>query len=558
MTQDTALSIMKMGQNVFLTGEPGAGKTFVINAYVNYLRKHGINPAITASTGIAATHIGGMTIHSWSGIGIYESLQDHDIRRVTAKPKILKRIEKCQVLIIDEISMLSAKTLDMVDLVCRKVKGNDLPFGGIQIIVSGDFFQLPPINKYGTSPEQLKQFAFLGNAWKEAQFEICYLSEQYRQDDSNFLDVLTAIRSGNLEDHHIEHIQARIKDPAAIPSAIPRLFTHNAEVDKINNERLQKLPGDAKQFLMNEYGSAKYLETLKNGCLSPEKLLLKVGATVMFTKNSQTEKFANGMLGIVREFDATGYPVVELRTNKKISVYPMEWALEIDGKVKARVLQLPLRLAWAITIHKSQGMSMDAAAMDLTNVFEYGQGYVALSRVRRLSGLHLFGISPKAFQIHPEVIKQDQDFKQASLMVEQQMQNSVPEELQQFHNSFLENLGGSLVEVQITEQKNTDDRYAPTLELWKEGKSIAEIAEARGLTTGTIIRHFGVLLEQDLVTIDEIKSLLSTGIEGLIPEISKAIQDSEDQKLSPVYQQFGGKYNYNDLKIIRILLNVKN
>ena len=317
---------------------------------------------------------------------------------------------------------------------------------------------------------------------------------------------------------------------------------------------MQKLPGDAKQFLMNEYGSAKYLETLKNGCLSPEKLLLKVGATVMFTKNSQTEKFANGMLGIVREFDATGFPVVELRTNKKISVYPMEWALEIDGKVKAKVLQLPLRLAWAITIHKSQGMSMDAAAMDLTNVFEYGQGYVALSRVRRLSGLHLFGISPKAFQIHPEVIKQDQEFKQASLMVEQQMANSVPEELQQFHNSFIENLGGSLAEVQITEQKISDDRYAPTLELWKEGKTIAEIAEARGLTTGTIIRHFGVLLEQDLVTVDEIKSLLSPGIEKLIPEISEAIKNSEDQKLSPVYQQFNGEYSYNDLKIIRILL----
>jgi ATP-dependent DNA helicase PIF1 len=555
MTQTTALQILKTGRNVFLTGEPGSGKTYVLNEYIQYLRSHGISPAITASTGIAATHIGGMTIHSWSGIGIYESLQDSDIRRIAAKPKILKRIEKCEVLIIDEVSMLSAKTLDMVDLVCKKIKGSPLAFGGIQVIVSGDFFQLPPINKYGTNPEQLKQFAFLGSAWQESQFAVCYLSEQYRQDDSNFLDVLTAIRSGSLEDYHIEYIQERIKAPLEIPSAIPRLYTHNAEVDKINAERLAKLPGDAKNYLMNQYGTAKYLEILKNGCLSPENLLLKIGATVMFTKNSQTEKFANGTLGIVRDFDSTGYPVVEMRNNQTVAVYPMEWALEIDGKVRARVLQLPLRLAWAMTIHKSQGMSMDAAAMDLTNVFEYGQGYVALSRVRRLKGLHLFGIGPRAFQIHPEVIKQDQEFKRLSLKIEQQIADISQQELKEFQDQFIINAGGSLDQVEVKPAKEIEDRYTPTLQLWQEGNTISEIAELRGFTNGTIIKHFGVLLDKGLVTIDDIKSLLSEGVKNLVPEISKAIEDSEEQKLAPVYQKYNGRLSYDDLKIVKMLLS---
>ena len=162
MTQQEALNILQTGANVFLTGSPGSGKTYTVKAYIDWLREHSIEPAITASTGVAATHIHGMTIHSWSGIGITEHFTPFEIDRIAGKEQIAKRIQKTSVLIIDEVSMLSGSVLDAVDAVCKQVRGNEMPFGGIQVVLVGDFYQLPPVAGRGKQVT----FAFESEAWR--------------------------------------------------------------------------------------------------------------------------------------------------------------------------------------------------------------------------------------------------------------------------------------------------------------------------------------------------------------------------------------------------------
>lgn len=451
MTQNEALSILKTGASVFLTGEPGAGKTYTINSFVSYLREHEIEPAITASTGIAATHIGGMTIHSWSGIGIKETLTPYDLDKIASSEYVNRRIRKTKVLIIDEISMLRADTLDMVDAVCREIKQNSEPFGGIQVILVGDFFQLPPIfkkeiqNQQNTLIQEKKaHFAYESNAWGRLKPVVCYISEQHRQDDTGFLELLSAIRSDTVEEEHYEYMKERFIELTEIPDDTTKLYSHNLNVDKVNEEMLGKIEGEEEMpFLMDSEGNEALVTMLKKGCLSPETLLLKKGAVVMCTKNNPKEHFVNGTLGVVESFDAySGNPIIKTRNGKTIEIVPMDWVVEENGKIKAQITQIPLRLAWAVTIHKSQGMSMDAAVMDLSQVFEYGQGYVALSRVRRLSGLYLLGINHQALKVHPQILEQDKIFRKESDSAEATFGALSSAELKKMHKNFVLALAG--------------------------------------------------------------------------------------------------------------------
>ncbi|MFA6251464.1 MAG: PIF1 family DEAD/DEAH box helicase [Candidatus Paceibacterota bacterium] len=459
MTQKEALSILKTGANVFLTGEPGAGKTYTINEYVKYLRDAGVEVAITASTGIAATHIGGMTIHSWSGIGIKRKLDKYDLDKLGSNEYVVKRINRAKVLVIDEVSMLSAVTLSMVDAVCREVRRSSEAFGGLQVIFVGDFFQLPPIIKKMVDeeiqidedlqmtmmPEGKEQiFAYDSQAWQRARPVVCYISEQYRQDDEDFLSILSAIRKNDFQDKHLKKIESRVVDELNFPKNVPKLFSHNVNVDFVNTETLSKIDNPTVVFEMTSKGPDALVNILKKGCLSPETLSLKVGAEVMFTKNNQKEGFVNGTLGEVVDFkNGTGYPLVQTKKGKTILVEPMEWSVEENGKIKAKIIQMPLRLAWAITVHKSQGMSMDSALMDLSEVFEYGQGYVALSRVRRLSGLHIIGLNEKAFKVHPDVLSKDKIFKEESSEAEKAFAQIPQDEMSTMHDNFIFASGGT-------------------------------------------------------------------------------------------------------------------
>src|SRR3989344_1072401 len=201
MTQGEALTILKTGANVFLTGEPGSGKTHTINAFVDWMRASGIEPSITAATGIAATHVAGMTLHSWSGIGISESLSRADVDRIASKEHVAKRIQKAQVLIIEEISMLSATTFQMVDAVCREVRRMDQPFGGLSLVLVGDFFQLPPISRHASRQAGGRDvgFAYTSTTWRDLNPLTCYITEQYRQDATHFLEAPSARSSGAVE-----------------------------------------------------------------------------------------------------------------------------------------------------------------------------------------------------------------------------------------------------------------------------------------------------------------------------------------------------------------------
>lgn len=409
MKQDEALAVLKTGMNVFLTGEPGSGKTHTISRYVQWLRERGVEPAVTASTGIAATHINGMTIHSWSGIGITRNVSDYDIEMIQSREKTAKRIIAAKVLIIEEVSMLDAATLESVDRVLRTLRRRPLlpeqPFGGLQVIFVGDFFQLPPVSKN----EQAK-FAFESSAWKEANPVICYLSEQHRQEDGDFLDLLTAMRRGTFGAAHRTRLSSRV-GILSKQTIATRLYTHNENVDRINKESLGKIEGSTKVFHMSTRGAQRLVESLKAQCLSPETLELKEGASVMFTRNNFDAGYVNGTLGTVTSFTSLGIPIVKTRSGETITAEPAEWAIQDGNKVLARITQVPLRLAWAITVHKSQGMSLDAAIIDLSQAFEFGQGYVAISRVRTLGGLFLEGFNERALELHPKVAAADRHFR---------------------------------------------------------------------------------------------------------------------------------------------------
>ncbi|MBX4205177.1 MAG: AAA family ATPase [Candidatus Doudnabacteria bacterium] len=551
MTQSQALEILKTGANVFLTGEPGAGKTYLINQYIEYLRSCGIDPAVTASTGIAATHIGGMTIHSWSGIGILEHLDKYNLDRISSTEKIVKRVTRTAVLIIDEVSMLSASTLSMVEAICREIKDQSRPFGGLQVILIGDFFQLPPIVKY--NGQATGQFAYNSQAWIESQPLVCYLTEQYRQEDGDFLNLLKAIRSNTFSQHHMGHIENRKFNRENVPDLIPRFFTHNNEVDLVNNQMLDKLEGKPHEFRMSSKGRASLVESLKKGCLSPEILLLKIGTVVMFTKNNSKAGYVNGTLGVVEKFDKeTGRPIVRIRDGSAVEVDCVDWNLEENHRVLALIRQLPLRLAWAITVHKSQGMSMDAAAMDLSKVFEYGQGYVALSRVRKLSGLFLFGWNEQAFLVHPEILVQDQTFQTSSETAEQALIKLSAEELKKIQSKFIASCGGQ-PNTPIRTKNISVDTYADTLALWNDGKSIAEIALARNLKEETILIHIEKLALADKISQNDLSRLVTIELKPALSEIHNAFRALSPETLSPVFSKFRGRYSYAQLRIARMV-----
>ncbi len=569
MTQSQALSILKTGAKVFLTGEPGSGKTHTINKYAAYLRAHGVEPAITASTGIAATHIGGMTIHSWSGIGIKTELEKYDLDKIASNKHIAKRVQRTKALIIDEVSMLSPETLAMVDAVCREIKQNPEPFGGIQIVLVGDFFQLPPIVKTEAKndaqtaliEEPLAHFAYDSPAWKRTNPTVCYLTEQYRQDDSNFLTLLSAIRRNVFDADHLNRIKTRKIDAHTAPDGVPKLFSHNADVNLVNDEILAELSGKLQAFPMSLKGPDVFVSALKRGCLSPETLYLKVGAAVMFTKNNQKEGFVNGTLGAVEEFDKhSGYPIVKTRSGRRIKVEPMAWAIEEDGKIRARITQLPLRLAWAITVHKSQGMSLDEAVMDLSNVFEFGQGYVALSRVRRLSGLYLLGWNERTFRVYPDVLAKDTEFRAQSEQSVRAFDNVGQDEMVAIHKRFIHACEGKQ---EVNHSQNIirkpgdtrhEQRWEQTLELIRSGKTISAVAKMRGRTEGTILKHLESLRALGKLSAQDIAHL-ACGSEQPVVEMHAAFRELGTYKLSPVFEKLGGVYPYDKLRVARLMLN---
>lgn len=428
MLQSQALAILESGANVFLTGAPGAGKTYILNEFIRRSRSRGARVALTASTGIAATHINGQTIHSFSGIGVANVLTDSLIKRI--KPRRKRAIEAVDILVIDEISMLHAWMFDMVDQVCRIMRRDPRPFGGLQVVISGDLYQLPPVNTrtqqselLQSSPEYVQSrqayaqagrdpegFVTQSLVWPKLNPQVCYLTEQHRQDDGELLSVLTHIRQGTVNSRDESILGTRVGVTPREEEVTVRLFPVNKQADQLNDARLDALDEDEHVFTATSSGQASLVEQLKKNMLSPQLLRLKTGAAVMALRNDADKQYVNGSLGTVTGFVSEskgGWPIVSFENGNRVVMKPQSWDMMDGEKVLASVSQVPLRCAWAITIHKSQGMSLERAAMDLSCTFAPGMGYVALSRVQSLEGLYIAGINRRAYSVSDEAVHLD-------------------------------------------------------------------------------------------------------------------------------------------------------
>jgi ATP-dependent exoDNAse (exonuclease V) alpha subunit/AraC-like DNA-binding protein len=497
MEQSTALSILKAGKSVFLTGSAGAGKTYVLNQYIQYLKERRVPVAVTASTGIAATHMNGMTIHAWSGIGVRSQISLSDLEFMKTKKYLRDKLEAAKVLIVDEISMLHKTQLDMVNQILKFFKGNNYPFGGIQVIFSGDFFQLPPIGL--RTENNREKFAFMSKAWLEANLAICYLTEQHRQEGGELDQILNEIRSNSISPSSLELLKKAENTKFQEGWEPPMLYSHNHDVNRTNNEYLRALEGETNTFEASTKGNKKLLALLKNSVRAEEQVYLKVGAKVMFVKNNYEHGYINGTLGRVTGYSPEGFPSIELSDGKQLIAEPNEWSIEDDfGKSLASYKQIPIRLAWAITVHKSQGMTLDYAKVDLSRTFEKGQGYVALSRLKSLDGLQLTGFNSIALQVDPLAFKADKRFQELSIEIEGKVDSAA---LEKRALGFIKQAGG-ITDPEEMERYNKQKKekkqkkkatHLITKELVDQSWSIQKIAAERGLTESTITGHIAKL-----------------------------------------------------------------
>lgn len=552
MQQEKALAILKSGKNAFLTGSAGTGKTYVLNQYISYLKERKVTVAVTASTGIAATHMNGMTIHSWAGIGVKEFITQGNLVSMKSKKYLKTHLEKVKVLIIDEISMLHLNQLNAVDVVLRYFKDDLLPFGGVQVVLCGDFFQLPPIGNQGETSKE--KFAFMSQAWVKANLAVCYLTEQFRQSDNELNLILNEIRTGEISKKSYAALKKASDNKLDAENEPTKLYTHNYDVDRINSEHLSKLSGAPKNFKAKTSGNKKLVETLKKSVLAGENLAFKIGAKVMFVKNDKEKRYVNGSLGRVIGFNDEGVPSVKLLDGRTIFAEKENWSIIDDnGKTLASYNQIPLRLAWAITVHKCQGMTLDAAEIDLSKTFEMGQGYVALSRLKKLEKLQLKGLNEMALRVDALAHKADLRFQELSEDVDNEFKL---EELELMSKVFLRDNGGLIDKKEITKHKNKlkekasakQSTYEVTLMHLKQKVSLKEIAETRGLTTGTIAGHLIKIIKDN-----PNEDLNFYKPKNVILKKVKAVYDDQPKSapisLNAIYSKLGGTVSYDDIKL---------
>jgi len=455
------------------------------------------------------------------------------------------------------------------------------------------------------------QFAYHSEAWKEAQFKVCYLEEQHRQNDPHYLKILNEVRADKVSAETINMLRSRFVsqvpeeiDGQEIESSFEeetillddglnaelnesfqasqeagmvetssskvrpavgstRLYSHNMNVDSENDRELGKVSGTMLEYTMNCSGNRKLVETLKKSCLAPEVLRLKKGARVMFVKNNYELGYANGTLGIVED---CGYETITVRTSRgMVNAIREVWMIEENGKVLAELEQYPLRLAWAITIHKSQGMSLDAAHIDLSRTFEKGMGYVALSRVRSLAGLSLVGLNRTALEVHGEALQYNRHFRELSAKQGAEFSVLSGDELKRKQNAFL-GPDPSEEEKAVNSKrgkkmKTPKAKKIPTIdqtkELFDSGMSLREVAAKRGLEVDTIINHIDQIKEKDPKwDISFLKDLIPvTKFKKIAMAFHKVgVKEGGLRPLGPVKGILGGAYSYTELKIVRMFL----
>ncbi len=395
--QLAALEALDSRSNVFLTGAAGTGKSTVLKE----ARKRKFDTAETAvlaSTGTAAILVGGRTFHSFFGLGILEGGFDATVARAVSHRGIAKRLAKARSVIIDEVSMLGAKELDAAEAIARKVRKVSEPWGGLRVVFVGDFAQLPPVTRQGEE----RAWAFHSAAWRAAEVTVVDLKEVVRSSVTEWNKVLGAVRKGELTPEADQALK-RLVRPVDVEFSGTRLFSRRHQVDSINQERLSRLGGKEHVFPTIYSGRAPKVDELKRNAPIPETLVLKERALVMFRNNHPDGIWVNGSLGHIEEISKKELKV-QLLSGKVVEVEPVEFSvLDAEGSVAAVASNFPLTLSWACTIHKAQGATLDRAHVDLKGVWEHGQAYVALSRVRSPEALSLEGWSKNVVRIDPEV-----------------------------------------------------------------------------------------------------------------------------------------------------------
>lgn len=420
--------VINKKKNVFFTGSAGTGKSVLLKELAKKLKEiYGEAFGLTASTGLAACNIGGMTLHGYLSIGIGNQSVEAMAKKIIKNTRSDYKWNTMKVLIIDEVSMIDGLLLDKINIIARMVRKNNKPFGGIQVVFCGDFYQLPPVAKDGKY-----MFAFESKAWKELSLCNVVLLQVFRQKgDSLLIKMLNEMRLGNVSDECYELFKS-LQRPLKLPEGIAatELFATRNEVDAANKRKLQSLDGETRTFeAVDTYSIPSYVaEQLSNGFMAPQKLELKIGANVMCIKNMETD-IVNGSIGKVIDFMSKGdyltqlaetdlpintntkkYPLVQFMvegsTPKQILVQEEEWLIE-DGKGNPLItrVQLPLMVLYALTIHKSQGQSIPYVVVDFRRIFESGHAYVALSRAINRDGLQIVSFNPRKIIANPRVLK---------------------------------------------------------------------------------------------------------------------------------------------------------
>ncbi|KAK3859893.1 hypothetical protein Pcinc_034023 [Petrolisthes cinctipes] len=417
--QKSVLQAVQGGHNVFFTGSAGTGKSFLLRRIIGALPPD--VTFVTASTGVAACQIGGTTLHAFAGIGSGQAPLQQCFQLASRKV-VAQQWKRCRHLIVDEISMVDGGFFKKLEAVGRMIRGNEKPFGGIQLIFCGDFLQLPPVTRHG----EKRIFCFQTSAWDSSITLTLELTDVKRQDDPEFIDILQEVRRGRCPDKIVERLRETEKNFVERDGIkATRLCTHREDVEHINRQHLDKLPGVAQVFQSLD-SDPSLAKTLDSQTPVTSSLELKIGTQVMLTKNMDVARgLVNGARGVITGFKngGEGYPIVRFLCGQTTEIKYDKWTVRVPGGISLTRRQLPLKLAWAFSIHKSQGMTLDCAEMSLSRVFEAGQAYVALSRAKNLQGLRILDFDPSCVRAHPDVLKFYQSLRKYHCSEQQSIEN---------------------------------------------------------------------------------------------------------------------------------------
>ena len=394
-SQEAGLGYLLEGkENIFLTGGPGTGKSFLI---AEYLKREKKEVPVIASTGSSAILVGGRTFHSFFRLGIMQGGVQATLERALKDRRLKKRLKNVSTVVIDEVSMLSSEALICAETIARRVRKCDEPWGGIRIITVGDFAQLPPV-----SQGSKRDWCFLGEVWARSKFRKVILNEVKRTEDQEFLEILEDIRWAKKTTRVSEFLNSRLTRDEKIGENVPRVFPRRAQTDAFNIARLTELKDSGRSYKTVYDGDPKYIERLMKDAPIPPVLELKNNALVMLRTNDSEQRFVNGTVGIVVKMKDS---VIVVKVNgQRIKVEPFKFSiLNADGEEAATARNFPMTLAYANTIHKVQGTTLDRIHVSLKGLWEPGQAYVALSRARSSQGITLMDWDENSIQADPVV-----------------------------------------------------------------------------------------------------------------------------------------------------------